>query len=100
MKARQFRKLRKRIGKIQKYKVRPTCGLFGDFFGHNRLCLTFDDVEITASSPIRALEIYMRNYRKSHKQISKHQRDEYSETSEQWGTLMVTDEKEFRYFFS
>lgn len=99
MKAKYFRKIRRKIGRIKTYSIRETASLFGDFFGNNRICLVMSDTEVTASSPIRALVIYMRNYRKIYKKKNEYEREEYHETTEKWGRLMVTDDKGFRYFF-
>jgi hypothetical protein len=99
MKAKYFRRLRKEIGKIQTYSIRETASLFGDFFGSNRIGLVMSDTEISASSPLRALVIYMRNYRRLNKQRNDYECEYYHETTERWGKVMVTDEKGFRHFF-
>jgi len=99
MKARRIRKLRKRLGKIQTYYIRESASLFGDFFGCNRFCLIMDDKKITASSPQRAVQIYMKKYRKKYNRRNEYEREEYVETSEQWGNLMVTDESGFMRFY-
>ena len=93
MKAKYFKRLRKQIIKIQTYSLKITNGLFGDFYGSNKYIL------ITASSPLRAIQIYMRNYRKKYKQRSNYESDWYKETSERWATLMVKDENGYKYFY-
>ena len=57
------------------------------------------DTDIIASSHVRAIIIYMRNCRKYFKKRNEYERENYIETTERWGKLMVTDEKGFRYFF-
>lgn len=99
MKARHIKKLRKKIGKLQTYKIRETASLFGNFFGQNRFNLIMSDHNITANSPIRAIKIYMRNYRKKQKQKNRYESEEYVETTEDWGRLMVVDETGFKYFY-
>lgn len=99
MKAKQIRKLRKRIGKLQTYTIRETASLFGDFFGNNRMGLIMHDTKINASSSIRALEIYMKKYRKVHKQKNNYEREDYDETTEKWGRLMVIDSIGFKRFY-
>ncbi len=99
MKARHFKKLRKQIVKIQIYTIRETASLFGDFFGHNRMCLVMSDRTVIASSPLRAIKIYMRRYRREYKKKNNYEREEYIETSEEWGMLMVKDESGFMHFF-
>lgn len=99
MKAKAIKYLRKRIGKIQTYTIRETFSLFGDFFGHNRIGHTCSDTFISATSPIRAIEIYMRNYRKEYKQINEHEYPTYVETKESWGRIMVVDESGFKRFY-
>lgn len=99
MKAKYFKRLRKRIKSLQNYQVRESAVLFGDFFGSNRLCLILDDTQVSATSPLRAIKIYMRNYRKTRKKKNEHERVEYYETIEKWGNLMITDQKGFRTFY-
>ena len=95
----KIKKIRKRIKSVQLYSVRQTSCLFGDFFGSNRLILKHNDIVISASSPKRAIIIYMRRYRLYNKKKSDYERREYRETSEMWGTIMVTDEKGFKTFW-
>jgi len=100
MKARRIRRIRRMFnGTIQRYKVRESAGLFGDFTGHNRLGLIMSDMEITAGTPVRAIHIFMRRYRKLHKQVSAYERSSYSQTSESWGHIMVVDEKGFKQYY-
>ena len=99
MKAKYFKKLRKQIDKIQIYSIRETASLFGDFFGYNRINLIMNDTNVSASSPLRAIKIYMRNYRKIYKRKNIYEREEYIETAENWGRIMVKDEKGFMLFF-
>ena len=85
---------------MRKYKVRETVGMFGDFNGCNRLRWKKPDVTITASGAEHAVSRYMRRYRRLCKQRNEHERlHGYDETTQGWGTLMVTDEKGFRTFY-
>ena len=95
----KIKKIRKRIKSVQTYSVRESADLFGDFHGFNRIGLIMKDVYISASSPKRAVIIYMRRYRLYNKKKSDYERREYRETSEMWGTIMVTDEKGFETFW-
>ena len=95
----KIKKIRKRIKSVQLYSVRESADLFGDFHGFNRIGLIMKDVYISASSPKRAVIIYMRRYRLYNKKKSDYERREYRETSEMWGTIMVTDEKGFETFW-
>lgn len=99
MKASKIKKIRKTIGSLQKYKIRETASLFGDFFGCNRIGLVMNDTTISASTPVRAIQIYMKQYRRENNKKNNYERLEYEETTENWARLMVTDEKGFMHFF-
>jgi hypothetical protein len=99
MKARKIKRLRKRIGRLQRYSIRESASLFGDFYGYNRLRLEMSDHSVSANSPIRAIQIYMKKYRKTHGKKNNNESIEYMETTENWAALMVTDEKGFRTFY-
>ena len=98
MKAKNFRKLRKRLGALQTFTIRETFGLFGDFFGHD-YGHTMSDNLVSATSYQRAIKIYMRNYRKRYKKKNEHENEEYIETTENWGRIMVKNECGFMKFF-
>lgn len=98
MKAKYFKKLRKRIGSLQTYTVRETFGLFGDFFGHD-YGHKMSDHEISTTSYLRAITIYMKQYRRNNKKKSDYEKSEYNETSEKWGRLMVKNQNGFMKFF-
>jgi hypothetical protein len=99
MKARHFKKLRIKLGSVQTYSIRETCSLFGDFFGYNRMGLVMSDTNVVASSPLRAILIYMKRYRKEYKRKNEYECREYDEVSEKWGRLMVKDESGFMTFY-
>lgn len=99
MKAKRIKKLRKRIGRLECYSIRESALLFGDFYGHNRVGLIMSDHIVSASSPVRAIQIYMKCYRNKCKKKNEHESYEYKQTTENWGELMVTDEKGFRRFY-
>ena len=95
MKAKHFRKLRKRLDKVQVYTVKESPSLFGSFFE-----CRYPGTDVSASSPIRAIIIYMRRYRKEFKRVNNFESEYYVETSEMWGKIMVRDEKGFMRFYS
>ena len=99
MKARRIKRLRRKIKKVQDYTIRETVGLFGDFFGNNRMCFVKSDTTISASNPKRAIKIYMKQYRKEHKMRNKHESNSYEETTHDWGHIMVMDESGFMRFY-
>ena len=99
MKAKHFTKIRKQIGKLQTYTIRESASLFGDFFGDNRICLIMPDQPVSTTSPLRAIKIYMRNYRKKYHKKNDYECEEYSETTENWGRLMVKNQSGFMLFF-
>ena len=99
MKAKHLKRLRKKVGSLQTFTIRETCSLFGDFFGSNRLCLVMSDSKVKAGNPIRAIEVYMKKYRNQMKKKNEYEREEYTETTQNWGHLMVTDEKGFMRFY-
>lgn len=93
MKAKHIKKLRQKIGKIQKFRILETSSLFGEFIDRK------PDYEVYTFSFYRAVQLYMNYYRNRFKQISDHQRAEYFETSEMWGRIQVTDEKGFKTYY-
>ena len=99
MKARKIRKIRARLGELQTYKVRESFLMFGDFHGNNMACVTCSDTDVSATDPIRALKIYMKRYRLKNKQRHENESSDYSETSENWGFFMVTDEKGYKRYY-
>ena len=84
---------------MKNYSIRETCGLFGDFFGDNRLSLILSDTKIKANSEEHAIKRYMSNYRRKYKRKNEHERESYDETTSNWGRIMVTNEKGFMSFF-
>lgn len=98
MKAKRIRKYKERM-KLQNYTVRETFGLFGDFTGYNRISCVMDDNIISTSNAYRAVIIFMRQYRLKYKQRNDHEKDEYYETTEQWGRIRVTDENGYKHYF-
>ena len=95
----KIKKIRERIKRVQTYSVRESADLFGDFHGFNRIGLIKKDVYVSASSPKRAVIIYMRRYRLHMKLKHNFERSYYNETSQMWGRIMVTDEKGFKTFW-
>ena len=98
MKAKQIKRIRKKIGKLDVFTVRETFSLFGDFFGNNRMCMSMYDHKISCGSPERAVEKYMKKYRREYKRKNEHEREHYLETTERWGKIMVKNHK-FTWFY-
>ena len=92
MKIRKYRKLRKQIGKITKYQVCTTSGLFGRFIDSSNA------KDILTSSPIRAIELYMKWYRNKYKRKNEHEKTKYIETIYQWGEIKVIS-NDFTWYF-
>ena len=93
MKARHIKKLRKRIGQFDKYLIRSSAQIFGDFYGNNRLGLIIDDYYVTASNYEHALQRFFRKYER----MFKRRHDNYTtnpiETTERWGRMMVVNQR-------
>ena len=98
MKAKHIRKLRKRINNFGYYTIRESFGLFGDFQGYNRMGFKCHDTKIFAESPTMAIEKYMKIYRRKMKKKNEHECEEYQEVTEDWGRIMVSNEK-FTWFY-
>ena len=89
MKARHIKKLRKRISNFNVYKIRRSAGVFGDFFGNNRLGLKMDDYYITADSHELALKRFFRYFRRAFKRRHGNDTGYVYETTCDLGEIMV-----------
>ena len=89
MKARHIKKLRKRISNFKVYKIRKSAGVFGDFFGNNRLGLIMDDYYITADSYEFALERFFRYFKRAFKRRHDDDTGYLRETTCALGRIMV-----------
>ena len=86
------------MGSLQTFTIRETFGLFGDFFGYS-YGHTMSDHQVSATSYKRAIQIYMRNYRRDNKKKCQYEESEYTETTENWGKLMVKNQAGFMRFY-
>lgn len=93
MKARHIKKLRERIKTFNTYEIRKSVGLFGDFFGCNRLGLVMDNYYITADNPELALKRFFRYYERSWKRKHDYYTSRPQETTERWGRIIVKNLK-------
>ena len=93
MKAKQIRKLRKKIASFDAYSIRESAGLFGDFNGLNRLNLIMRDYYVTADSHELALKRFFRNYERNRKRRHDCYTDSPIETTSRWGRIMVTNQR-------
>lgn len=89
--ARRIAKLRKRACLMRQYTIRETAGLFGDFYGDNRMCLVMTDHPITARSPLEALRKYLHYYELKHKRRHENFKYDFEVTTYKWGRFMVKD---------
>ena len=93
MKAKHIKKLRKHIDTFDKFLIRESASLFGDFCGNNRLGLVMDNYYVTADSHELALQRFFRKYER----MFKHRNDKYItqpvETTMQWGRVMVKNQR-------
>lgn len=93
MKAKHISQLRRRFTTFERYRIRKSAGLFGDFFGHNSLHLIMDDYYVMADNHETALrrffELYERAFKRKHELYS----DNPCETTEMWASLMVENIK-------
>lgn len=94
MKARHIRKLRKKVQSFKTFSI-TTIGVFGDFFYRN----DWEFKKIKASTPIHAIERYMKWHFRHFKYRSKHQHEWYKETSYNWGEILVVDEKGYKRYY-
>ena len=95
MKARHIRKLRKQVQSFQTFRIITSCGAFGDFFYRYE----WEFKEIKASTPIHAIERYMKWHFRHFKYKSRHQHECYKETSYKWGEILVVDEKGYKRYY-
>lgn len=93
MKARYIKKLRTQISQFDTYLIRCSCGLFGDFFGNNRLGLTLDDYHITADSHLLAVRRFFRLYERMFKRRNDNYISSPIETTQRWGRVMAENER-------
>lgn len=95
MKARHIRKLRKQIQSFKTFRIITSRGAFGDFFYLNE----WEFKKINASTPIHAIERYMKWHYRHFKYRSSHQQKWYKETSYKWGEILVVDEKGYNRYY-
>jgi len=93
MKAKHIKKLRKRISSFDKYLIRRSAGLFGDFFGNNRLGLVMDNYYVTADSHELALQRFFHKYERMFKRRHDNYTTQPVETTERWGSMMVKNQR-------
>jgi hypothetical protein len=93
MKAKYLRKLRKRISSFDKYIIRQSAGLFGDFFGDNSLGLIMDDYYVMADSYELALKRFFIKYERKFKRKNDNYTIHPTETTERWGRIMVENQR-------
>ena len=63
------------------------------------MCLIMSDHKVSSTSPIRAIKVYMKQYKRDSKQKNEYEREQYTETTEKWGKLMVVDKKGYKTFY-
>lgn len=93
MKAKYFKKLRKRISTFDVYLIRQSACMFGDFFGRNRLGLVMDNYYVTADSYELALKRFFIKYERMFKRRNDNYSVHLTETTESWGTIMVENQR-------
>jgi hypothetical protein len=93
MKTKHIKKLRKRISSFDKYLIRQSAGLFGDFFGNNRLGLIMDDYYVKADSYELALQRFFHKYERMFKRRHDNYTTQPVETTERWGRIMVENQR-------
>ena len=93
MRAKHLRKLRKRISSFDMYLIRESAGLFGDFFGNNRLGLVMDNYYVTADSHELALKRFFRKYERMFKRRHDNYTTQPVETTMKWGRMMVKNQR-------
>lgn len=95
MKAKHIRKLRKKLQSYKTYRVTTSTGMFGDFW-------LLDDESfrnIKAASQVHAILRYMNWHFRHYKQRSRHHKSSYSETSHNWGEVLVIDPKGYKRYY-
>jgi len=93
MKAKHIKKLRKRIGAFDKFLIRESACLFGDFCGNNSLGLVMDNYYVTADSHELALKRFFRKYERMFKRRHDNYTTQPVETTMQWGRVMVKNQR-------
>lgn len=93
MKAKHIKKLRKRIGAFDKFLIRESVCLFGDFYGNNRLGLIMDNYYVTADSHELALLRFFRKYERVFNRRNDNYTTHPTETTERWGRIMVENQR-------
>lgn len=94
MKARDVKRLRKKVTDFKEYDVSYSLGLFGNFDGGG-LCLH----TIKASNPREAVERYLSWYFRCYKRRNEFYTNNLVETSWNWGKFMVEDARGYRRYF-
>ena len=95
MKARHIRKLREKVQSFKTFRITTSFGSFGDFLYREE----WEFKKIKASTPIHAIERYMKWHFRHFKYRSKHQHEWYEETSYNCGEILVVDEKGYRRYY-
>ena len=85
MKAKHIKKLRKHIDTFDKFLIRESASLFGDFCGNNRLGLVMDNYYVTADSYELALKRFFIKYERMFKRRNDNYNTYLTETTERWG---------------
>ena len=94
MKAKDIKRLRKKVVDFKEYDVSYSLGLFGNFDGGG-VCLQ----TIKASNPREAVERYLRWYFRFYKFRNEFHKNNLVETSLNWGKFRVEDARGYvRYF--
>lgn len=92
MKARQIRKLRKRLQEYQTYMVIPANGYMFPFDKKRAY-------KVKACGYIHAIERYMKYYWRKHKERNRYDRNIYHEATSTYGVLCVIDEKGYKRYY-
>ena len=93
MKAKHIKKLRKHIDTFDKFLIRESASLFGDFCGNNRLGLVMDNYYVTADSYELALKRFFIKYERMFKRRNDNYNTYLTETTERWGRIMVENQR-------
>lgn len=94
MRARDVKRLRKKVADFKEYTVSYTFGLFGDFGFEGQCCK-----KIMASNSQEAVERYLKWYFRKYKCRNMHHTNNLAETSRWWGKFMVVDSRGFSRYF-
>ena len=93
MKAKHIKKLRLRISAFDIFLIRKSVGLFGDFYGNNRLGLVMDNYFVTADSHELALQRFFRKYERMFHRRHDNYTTQPVETTMKWGRMMVENQR-------